>query len=799
MKRIILVFIVFLFATGALLAQMSDNQVIDYVKQEYAKGTSQQEIATNLMLRGVTRSQMERIKAQQQQSQTTEPNSDASSATLQRDRKANPQDDLSAGDLDMLPAKMQTAEVTDTVKVFGQNIFNARNLTFAPITNIPTPADYRLGPGDEVVIDIWGASQTTVRQTISPEGSIMVDRLGPIYLNGMTVKEANDFVQRKFAAVYAAIDTGGASQIKLTLGQIRTIQINVMGEVVVPGTYSISSLSSVFHALYRAGGVNSIGSLRSIGLYRNGNLLRTLDVYDYLLQGKLNEDIRMTDGDVVIVPPYIEMVNVSGNIKRPMFYELKAGETIADLINYAGGFTGDAYTKKIRVTRSTEGESQIFTVADDAYKTFTLKDKDVVSIGTGLEQFENRVEIKGAVYRSGYYQIGANINTVKDLIIAADSVRGDAFLNRAILTREKDDYTLENIPVDVSALLSGSGNDIVLRKNDILYIPSIHDLQEQGDFVIYGAIARPGNYKYADNTTLEDLIVQAGGLLESASTVKVDIARRIIDPTRTTVNHTLSETYSFGIKDGFVIDGKAGFVLKPYDAIYVRRSPGYHEQRNVFLEGEVLFPGVYSLNKKTERLSDIIKRAGDITPDAYPRGARLLRVRSEEEAFRSQMALRMAVQETKDSISTKTLDLSPTYNVGIDLSKALTNAGSDYDLVLREGDRLIIPEYENTVKIDGAVMYPNTVTYKPGEKLNYYISQAGGYSDNAKKSKAFVINMNGTVSKAKYSDKKVVQPGSEIIIPTRDISNKITLKDITSVVPGIVSMASLVVLLIRSF
>ena len=786
-------------AAGAAFAQMSDSQVLDYVKRENARGTGQQQIATNLMLRGVTRGQLERIKNQVEQSQISEVDSEKSSATLQRERRTDEQQELEAGDLDLLPMEMQSTAAANTAgEVFGRNIFNARNLTFAPNTNIPTPADYRLGPGDEVIIDIWGASQTSVRQTISPEGSIMVDRLGPIYLNGMTIKEANSYVQRKFADVYAGIDTGGASQIKLTLGQIRTIQINVMGEVAVPGTYSLSSLSSVFHALYRAGGVNSIGSLRSVRLYRNGKLLRTLDVYDYLMQGKLNEDIRMTDGDVVIVPPHLALVNISGNIKRPMFYELKNGETIADLLNYAGGFTGDAYTKKIRVTRSTQGENQIFTVAEDAYKSFALKDKDVVSVGSGLELFENRVEIKGAVWRSGYYQIGTDIKTVKDLILAADSVRGDAFLNRAILTREKDDYTLETIPVDVNALLSGKSQDIALRKNDILYIPSVQDLEEQGDFMIYGAVPRPGNYKYADNTTLEDLIVQAGGLLESASTVKVDIARRIIDPTRMTVNNTLSETFTFGVKDGFVVDGEAGFVLKPYDMVYVRRSPGYHEQKNVYLEGEVLFPGAYALNRKTERLSDIVKRAGGITPDAYPQGARLIRQGSEEESFRSRMALRMAAQGGNDSIAMNTLQLSAVYNVGIELDKALKNSGSDYDLVLREGDRLVIPEFENTVKVDGAVMYPNTVVYKTGEKLAYYINQAGGYSDKAKKSKAFVINMNGTVGKAKGSDAKAIQPGSEIVVPTRDENNRITWKDIVAITPGIVSMTTMIVLLINT-
>jgi len=792
MKKIIFIFFVSFLFIGTVLAQMSDQQVINYVKQENSRGTSQEQIAIDLIKRGVSQAQLDRIKNQVESEQlANDATSEESSGAIHRDRvRGNPDGEITSGDFDIVSSDISSG-------VFGRNIFNSKNLTFNPNINIPTPVDYRLGPGDEVVIDIWGVAQSAVKQTISTEGRIIIDRLGPIYLSGMTVKEANAYVQKKFAEVYAGIGDGTA-QIQLTLGQIRTIQINVMGEVAVPGTYSISSLASVFHALYSAGGVNKIGSLRSIGLYRNNQLLRTLDVYEFLLNGKLNEDIRMTDGDVIIVPPYISLVDISGNVKRPMSYELKKNETIADLINYAGGFTGDAYTKKVRVTRNTDGQNQIFTVEESDFGSFKLRDKDVLTISSGLDMFENRVEILGAVYRPGYYEIGQRINTIKDLVFAADSVRGDAFLNRAILTREKDDFTTEVLSVDLGSILFGSGQDITLRKNDMLYVPSVNDLKEYGNFVIFGAVARPGSYKYSENTTLEDLLVQAGGLLESASTVRVDIARRIIDPKSMTVNNTLAKTISLEIKDGFVVDGEKGFVLEPYDQVYIRRSPGYHEQRDVYLEGEVLFPGGYALNKKTERVSDIVKRAGDLTPNAYAKSARLIRQRSDEEAFRSRMALKMAGQGGNDSIAVSTLDLGRTYPVGMDLEKALQYPGSDYDLVLREGDRLIIPEYENTVKINGAVMYPNTVVYKPGEKIAYYINQSGGYSDKAKKSKTFVVYMNGTVSKIKSSDKRAIQPGSEIIIPTKDESNKLTWKEAATIAPGIVSMATMVALLIRA-
>lgn len=800
MRKIILCFVILLFSFEMTYAQMSDDQVMSYVKQEYSKGASQQDIATNLVKRGVTKEQLERIKRLQENGQFLSGNTNAQKKNQNVLRNSeNPALGKGLDEISNLYLDNNTiTNKEDSIEVFGRNIFNIKNLTFSPDVNIPTPSDYKLGPGDEVIIDIWGASQTSIRQTISPEGGIMVDRLGPVYLSGMTIKDATNYIQKKFSDIYAGVGAEGASQIKLSLGQIRTIQVNVMGEAIVPGTYSLSSLSSVFHALYRAGGVNKIGSLRSIKLYRNGKLMRTLDVYKYLMEGKLNNDIRMTDGDVVVVEPYISLIEITGNVKRPMYYEMTSQETVADLIRYAGGFTGNAYTEKIKITRYTGGKSQIFTLSEVDFKGFKLKDGDVITVDSGLGVYENRVEIKGAVFRSGYFEIGKKINTVKELILAADGVRGDAFLNRAVLTREKEDYTTEIISIDVRELLYGEAQDVVLRKNDILYIPSVNDLKEYGDFVIHGEVARPGEYKYSDNTTLEDLIIQAGGLLESASTVKVDIARRIIDPKSMEISRTLSETFSFALKDGLIVGGERGFILKPYDQVYVRRSPGYREQQNISLEGEVLFPGSYALNKKTERISDVIKRAGNLTLDAYPQGARLIRERSQEELFRSQTALKIAQQGGRDSISVKSLEMSSVYSVGIELDKAVANPGSDYDLVLRKGDRIIIPEYDNTVKINGAVMYPNTVVYKKGEKLSYYINQAGGYADYAKKNKSFVIYMNGTVSKVKSSDRDAIKPGSEIIIPSKEQARRLSLPEILSLGTSVTSMASLVGVLINT-
>ncbi|MDR1055972.1 MAG: SLBB domain-containing protein [Prevotellaceae bacterium] len=795
MKKLIsCLFFVFILS-GFAWGQMSDQQIINYVKQESAKGTSQQEMATYLLRRGVTQAQLERIKSQHE-SESAQVSSQKSGAQLHRERTEDPvDDDVNSGDFDAISAEILPTD-PNPAQVFGRNIFNTRNLSFAPNTNIPTPSDYKLGPGDEVIIDIWGASQANIRQTISPEGSIMVDRLGPIYLNGKTVHEANNYIKNRFANLYAGI--GGYSEIMLTLGRIRTIQINVMGDVSVPGTYSLSSLSSVFHALYRVGGVTNIGSLRSVKLYRGGKLLKTIDVYPYILEGKFEDDIRLMDDDVIIVSPYISLVNISGKVKRAMYYEMKENETLDDLINYAGGFEGDAYRDKLRVTRTTGAENLVFTVQNEEFSTFKLQDKDVVTVSSGIDLFENRVEILGAVYRTGYYEIGKDIHTVKELITVADGLRGDAFLNRAVLTREKEDFTTETMSVDMTGIMDGKIPDIVLHKNDILYIPSIHDLKEYGSFVIAGAVARPGAYKYSENTTLEDLIVQAGGLLESASVVRVDIARRIINPKSVAETDILSKSFTLGIKDGFIVEGEKEFLLEPYDHVYIRRSPEYFAQQNVHISGEVLFPGSYALSKKTERLSDLINRAGGITQYAYMAGARLVRERSAEELYRSRVALRMASQADKDSIAVNTLDLDRYYGIGIDLYQALLYPGSDYDLVLREGDRILVPEYENTVKINGAVMYPNTISYKPEQKLSYYINQAGGYMTNAKKRNAYVIYMNGMVSKISKYDKKAIQPGSEIIIPSKQERQRLSTQEILSIGTSVISIASLVGILINA-
>ncbi|MBV4311898.1 SLBB domain-containing protein, partial [Bacteroides thetaiotaomicron] len=671
---------------------------------------------------------------------------------------------------DMLEDHPTTEDLAREDQVFGRNIFNTRNLTFEPSVNLATPANYRLGPGDEVIIDIWGASQNTIRQQISPEGTINIQKIGPVNLSGMTVSAANEYLKGALNKIYNGLNntTDPTSDIRLTLGNIRTIQINVMGEVVQPGTYALSSFSTVFHALYRAGGVSDIGSLRNVQLVRNGKNIATIDVYEFIMKGNTQDDIRLQEGDVVIVPAYDVLVKISGKVKRPMRFEMKKDENLATLIKYAGGFEADAYTRSLRVVRQNGEEYEVNTVKDMDYSIYTMRNGDVVTAEAILNRFTNKLEIRGAVYRPGIYQLSGKLNTIRELVNEAQGLTGDAFLNRAVLYRQREDLTSEVVQIDIKSIMNGTSPNLALMKNDILYIPSIHDLEDRGNVTVHGEVAHPDSYPYADNMTLEDLIIQAGGLKEAASTVRIDVSRRIKNPRSTADNDTIGQMYTFSLKDGFVIDGQPGFILQPYDEVYVRRSPGYQAQQNVVIDGEILFGGNYAMTNREERLSDLVNKAGGPTNLAYLRGAKLTRVASAGEKKRMGDVIRLMSRQLGEAmIDSLGIGVEDTFTVGIDLEKALTNPKGSADLVLREGDVVFIPKNTNTVTINGAVMVPNTVSYMKGKDVDYYLNQAGGYSDNAKKSKKFIVYMNGQVTKVKGSGKKQIEPGCEIIVPSK--------------------------------
>ncbi|WP_410522191.1 SLBB domain-containing protein [Muribaculum intestinale] len=773
MRRVILSLFM---ACTLMAAAMTDQQVIDYIKQQTAAGKSNQQIGKELMAKGVTREQAQRIKEKfesQQNSETSPTTQSISQAKAERRHNVN--NDIASESMIDIGREVDEGQdgQVSARQIYGHKVFNSRALTFEPSENIATPQNYRLGPGDEVIIDIWGTSEDHLRQTISPEGSIMISQIGPVYLNGMTINDANKHIKNAFSKKYAGMEDA-ETDIQVTLGQIRTIQVDILGEVATPGTFRMSPFASVFHALYRAGGINDIGSLRNIQVLRNGKKVAGVDIYEYLFDGKTNGNIRLQEGDVIIVPPYDQLVSIDGNVKRPMYYEIKPDETIKSLLEYSGGFTGDAYEGMVRLARQSGTENELYNIERGEFASYRLQDGDIITVGTILDRYANRVELKGAVYRPGMFAIGKDINTVSDLVKKADGVTDDAYTDRVLLYREGPDLELQIMALDLKDILEGRAKDVTLKRNDVLVISSIHELEERGALSIGGQVARPGSYPFAANTTLEDLIFQAGGLLEGASTARVDISRRIVDPTSTQQTQQISEIYTVSIENGLALNSGKGFKLMPYDHVEVRKSPGYNAQESVSVRGEVLFDGSYVLQKRNERLTDIIKRAGGILDEAYIKGAYLTRRLSEDELASRREVLRLAMANSGpgmgDSIALSKINVSPTYNVGINLEKAIQNPGSHYDVVLQPGDALFIPEQQSTVKIAGDVMFPNTVVYEPGKKLSYYIDQAGGYGQRARKNKAFIVYLNGTVAKAKRGTP--IEPGCQIIVPSKpDTSN----------------------------
>lgn len=850
-KLLIYLMFLMLLPVAGMAQSMSDDQVMSYIAKEHTAGKGNAQIVTQLMQRGVNIQQIRRVrdKYQKQMSQNTShsygsaddptgssrmrtnngkkrtsgnesagSNSDLSAYSnyrISNDRDSSDKEDEALEYRDELGKMIpDTAAIvkqyydnkkTKAHKVFGRDIFNNKELSFEPNMNIATPQNYRLGPGDAVIIDIYGASQKSEQCTVSPDGDVVIEGYGPVAVSGLTVAQANARLRSTLGSRYSS------SRIKLTVGQTRTIMVNVMGEVKLPGTYTLSAFATVFHALYMAGGTNDIGTLRNIKVYRNNRLVTVVDIYDYILNGKLTGNVRLADNDVIVVGPYDCLVNISGKVKRPMFYEMKKNESVASLLKYSGSFTGDAYNKAVRVNRKTGKEYAVFNVGEFDFANFHIADGDSVMVDSIIPRYANTVEVKGAVFRPGMYNLGEQVNSVRSLIEHAEGTTEMAFTNRAVLHRMKEDRTLKVISVDLVGIMNGTTPDIPLQENDVLFVPTKTENIEQRTITIRGEVQFPGVYKYADNETIEDFVLQAGGLTDKASTVNVSVSRRVTDPKALAPDSVIAKLYTLSLKDGFVVDGEPGFTLMPFDEVYIRKSPAYMEQKNVSVEGEVMFAGTYTLSANNTRLSDLYRKSGGTNGLGYIRGARLMRRATEAEKQRMRTALQMEMEQQQKNIlqlaassnganlqqaaeGAKNANLSKfnvpdEYPVGIDLELAIKNPGGDADMVLREGDRLIVPQYNGTVKVNGAVMYANTVAFEKGKRASYYIDQAGGYAGDAVKSRAYIIYMNGKVAKLSHGAK--VQPGCEIVIPAK-LKRKMTVAETMSLGSSLSSIAAMI-------
>ena len=857
MKKYAILALLLALSVNTVHAQstMTDDQVMRYVVKEHEQGTSNAQIVTKLMQQGVDISQIRRVrnKYERQMKQggisgTSEEVAGRDASRLRTNNGKTREDyanankkaenhsnyrvnaredanfvhtydendaeymqfqnemDYMVPDSTLMLKRLLAERDKYKKKVFGRDIFNNKELSFEPNMNIATPQNYRLGPGDAVIIDIYGASQKTIQSTVSPDGEVTIEGYGPVNVSGLTVAQANARRRNTVGSRYRS------SRVKLTVGQTKTIMVNVMGEVKAPGTYTLSAFATVFHALYMAGGTNDLGTLRNIKVYRNNRLVTVVDIYDYILNGKLTGNVRLADNDVIVVGPYDCLVTIAGKVKRPMIYEMKKNESVNSLLKYSGGFAGDAYKKSVRVNRKTGREKSVYNVEEFDFANFRIDDGDSVSVDSILPRYANTVEIKGAVFRPGMYNLGEQINSVRTLIEHAEGLTEDAFTNRAVMHRMKQDRNLEVISVDLAGIMSGKLPDIPLKENDVLFIPTRQDKSIERTLTIRGEVQYPGVYKYAENETVEDFVLQAGGLTDKASTVNVMVSRRVKDATALRPDSIIAQNFTLSLKDGFVIDGKEGFKLMPFDEVLIRKSPAYSEQQNVAIEGEVMFGGAYALSRRNARLSDLFLKAGGATDQAYIKGARLIRRANATERERMQAVLKMQREQQQKNLlqlaasssngsnlqqiaqgaqnaELEKFNVPDEYPVGIDLAEALANPGSDADVVLREGDRLVVPQYNGTVKINGAVMYANTVAYEKGKSVNYYINEAGGYASDATKRKAYIIYMNGKVAKVGRGTK--VMPGCEIVVPAK-LKRKMSVAETMSLGTSMSSIAAMI-------
>ncbi len=832
-KKIVFLFALLLSFQWVAAQSISDEQVIKIVMTEKEKGSDEKTIAQKLLRQGVTPAQLRRIKAKYDQEQEGLGAVDVTAIKRNRqavDKNAPVKDRRGENFMlhdekvkynnlqkrEMLQSEMTFLDIDSVVYynnllkekevVYGRNLFNNELLTFEPAMNIPTPADYVLGAGDQVIIDIWGASQQSIDGEISPDGFVVVEEIGPIKLAGLTVAEANEYVKDMLGGDY------NGSSITLSVGTTRSVKVEVVGDVVTPGSYTLSAFSTLFNALYTAGGINDMGTLREINVFRGGKSVAKIDVYDYIINGNNDGNIRLQDNDLIVVGPYDAIVSVGGKVKRPMRYEMKDDETLSKLLNFAGNFTGDAFTKNVRVIRKSGREYSVHTVEKGAFASFKLFDGDSIYVDSIIPRFSNMVEVKGAVFHPGMYETGGNINTVLDLIDAADGLREDAFTARAVMHRRKQDRRLEVLAVNIEGIMAGTVPDVELRKEDVLFIPSVNDMRGEETLRINGEVNFPGVYEFAENTTIEDFVLQAGGLTNAASMVKVDVFRRIYDAKALAEQDTITKNFSFAIKDGFVVEGEPGFLLEPFDEVHVRKSPVNSVTMNVTVDGAVNFAGDYAMYSRNYRLSDLINAAGGLSEFAFPEGARLYRKMTDEERAQRESVMKLSqIQMYEESMRSESdyditladslmnlkLELGDVYAVAINLEMAIENPGGVEDIVLRESDVLTVPQYTSTIKISGEVRYPITLNYKKGEKLSYYIKRAGGYTDRAKKSGVYAIYMNGGVSEISKRSSNDIKPGCEIVVPTKSAAKKLSTAEIVAIGSSTASIATMIVTMVN--
>ena len=794
--------------------QLSDQQIQRIAQAIEQRGLSTDQAMQLAVAQGLPRS--EALKLQQRLRYTQTQQGDSLEALNQTSRlRSNPLDSTNlwtqfpstknsftgnsaTTNQDSIPAQERKLRN----KIFGFKLFAEKKVDFQPALNIPTPSNYELGTGDELIIDIWGAAQNTYRLEVSPDGMIYIENLGPINVNGLTIDEAATRLEKRLGSIYSGLNPSDASQqntyMQLSLGQVRSINITVIGEAANPGTYTLPSLATVFNALYSAGGPTVNGSFREIEIIRGDTVIATFDLYDLLINGNRSGNIRLHSQDIIKINPYTARVEIQGQVKRPGIYEMEPSESLADLLKFAGGFTGNAYTGRIKVIGTTERARKIVDVKNGYFDTYNLHNGDSVTVGKILDRFKNMVEIRGAVFRAGKYQL-TDTTTVYSLIQQADGLKNDAFMQRGIIYRENPNMTISTISFDVSEIINNPvKHDINLQRNDVVLIKSIFDLREDYTVKIMGPVRNPKTFQFFKGMTLEDLIFQAGGFRQSAAPYRIEVARRVrsLEEAKNDGGNQIANIYQFSVDEQLELDPEdANFVLHPFDNVYVRRLPNYSKQKNIKIIGEVKYPGTYALKKKNARISDLIKRAGGLTGEAYIRGATLFRQRKFLQQESQQQAANIeGMDATEQQAQLMSLQSS---KIGIELKKVLNKPYTKHDLILEAGDSLFVPTLLQTVTVSGGVFYPTSVRFEKGQSYKEYITAAGGFTDLANKKRAYVIYANGEVDRVKsflfFKNYPEVRPGATLVVPEKEPKPGLSPAERVGIYSAIVSTAALIV------
>lgn len=775
---------------------LSDAQVKQFIGRAKSTGMSMQELEGEAISRGMQYSEVlklrERIR-EIESGQSTTTSNPIETDTRDTDSNISQRKDLKEN---------TTSEEEETLKVFGYDLFQREKLTFEPSLNIPTPQNYQIGAGDELIIDVWGASQSQARLKVNPEGQINIPNLGPVNVGGQTIEKASKLIINRLSTIYSGLKGSTPNTYaQVSIGNVRSIKVTIAGDAYMPGTYTLPSFATVFNALYLAGGPNHKGSFREIRVVRSGKVFQNIDLYEFLLKGETELNIRLQDEDLIFIDPYKNHVKLTGEVIRPAIYEMKQGETLEDIVEYAGGFTARAYNKHLVVNRKTDSQRKLLNVDKELFSSFMISNGDEIMVGEILERFENRVTIKGAVFREGEYALTDGM-TITDLINKAEGLREDAFTSRASIYRLLDNLEVEVIDVDLKSILENPATDLQLKREDLLVISSILELKQERTVNINGEVQNPGSFPYADNISLGELIRKAGGLKHSASLAVVEVARRVQNRTATESGEMISEVFNFPIDENLSInDEGSSFKLQPFDIVFVRTSPGYKKQELAKAEGEFVFPGNYAIARKGDRISDLVARAGGLTPEAYLPGATLLRKIDETQR---EQAERIKDLESDDLEIDANIDEKMNNShqpIGINLEKILKNPKSNEDLLLVEGDILRVPQQLQTVRLSGELLNPVTTRYLRNVTLRRYVAHAGGFTDNARKSKVFVVYANGSVNKTRnfifFRVYPRIEPGAEIVVPTKPERDGVSLQETLAISSSLSSIALVTISIIN--